>query len=315
MLLLIFTFLSSIAYASDFVVLDMKDYYDESHRSQFIKELSSGFHDVGVVIVTNTGINRELVTRAFRAMERFFALDEKIKRKYEGIDHYERGYLPFRSEKGIGAVEGDYKEIYHFGKDNNQYPIEIDIQDSISPYFRELENYMHIFQEAIAISMGMPTGFFIPMTNEGESILRAIHYPPHLGVWAEEHTDTDLFSIFPKATLDGLEIKNSEGNWIKVDVPEGGMIITVGQFLENLSNGYFRAGRQRVVSYKKQLDRYALGFFVHPRDSISLAPLPKMIEKTGGMKKYGDLNRREFLIQTMRTLYDRTAEPNLKGTS
>ena len=299
----LFILLGSISFcvfAGDFVVLDMKDYYNESSRVLFVKDLSRGFHEIGAVVVVNTGINNELVTRAFRAAEQFFSLSEKVKKKYDGAQiSYQRGYLPLRAEKAMHSAEGDYKEVYHFGRDNNQYPKEIDIQDAIAPYFRELEHYMTLFQEAIAMAMGMPKGFFLPITTEGESILRAIHYPPHLGTWAEEHIDIDLFSIFPKATLGGLEIKDREEKWVKVEVPEGGVIVTAGYFLENLSNGYFPAGKQRVVSYEKRLDRYALGFFAHPKDHILLGPLSKMIEKTGGVKRYADLNRKELLIERL----------------
>ena len=59
------------------------------------------------------------------------------------------------------------------------------------------------------------------------------------------------------------------------------------------------AGRQRVISHEKRLHRYALGFFVHPKDDVLLGPLPSMIEKTGGVKRYADLNRRELLIERL----------------
>lgn len=273
--------LVSLCYGGDLPILDMTDYYHEARQSSFVKELSMGFHEHGGVIVINAGINQEVTTRAFRAIERFFALDERVKKKYDGaLIHYQRGYLPLRVEKASGALTGDYKEVYHFGRDNNEYPKEVDIQDSIAPYFRELEHYMTLFQEALAIAMGMPKHFFLSITDGGESLLRGIHYPSHLGIWAEAHSDADLFSIFPKSTLKGLEMQTRGGEWMAVEVPDGGIVINVGDFLERLSDGYFMAAKQRVVAYEKGKDRYALGFFVQPKKGAILTPLTSMTNNT-----------------------------------
>jgi hypothetical protein len=143
------------------------------------------------------------------------------------------------------------------------------------------------------------------MTQDGECLLRAIHYPsnpPDDRLWAAAHTDIDLFTILPRATAEGLQVLNKQGEWIDVRVPEGAFIVNGGDMLENLTNGFFRSSVHRVVANGNNHERYSMVIFIHPKAADRLDPLPQCIEQTGGMRKYAHATRWELLEERLADL-------------
>lgn len=138
----------------------------------------------------------------------------------------------------------------------------------IQGLFGELERLMDLIETAVAEALDLPGNHLTDMTVEGDNLLRIIHYPPmqetsDASVWTAEHTDIDLFTILPRATNDGLEVQDKNGDWIRVKVPEDAFIINAGDMLENITNGYFRSSRHRVVASDSTEERYSMALFIH----------------------------------------------------
>lgn len=130
--------------------------------------------------------------------------------------------------------------------------------------------------------------------------MRALHYPanpPEEAIWAGAHTDINFFTILPRSTESGLQLLNQKGEWVDVIVPDGAFIINCGDMMQNLTNGYFRSSFHRVVDTTKGAERFSIVFFVHPRSDDRLDPLPELIEKTGGIRRYANLCRMELFAE------------------
>ncbi|WP_150467302.1 2OG-Fe(II) oxygenase family protein [Francisella sp. SYW-9] len=87
-----------------------------------------------------------------------------------------------------------------------------------------------------------------------------------------EHTDISLFTIFPFGTSEGLEYKNSQGQWQKIP-PSNNVTIFNGYFMEYWSKGRFPACNHRVNLDKKEVkERSSFAFFSipHPQQDIKL---------------------------------------------
>ena len=82
-------------------------------------------------------------------------------------------------------------------------------------------------------------------------------------------------------------------------VPDGAFVINCGDMLENISNGYCKSAYHRVVDTGLQKERYSIVFFVHPRSEDRLDPLPNMVLKTGGVRKYAQVTRLELLAERL----------------
>lgn len=300
-------------------VLDMRDYATASKRPAFMAKLSKALQDVGFFAVVNTDLDNQLIQNAYRKSAAFFHLRPEIKESYHHPEiGRQRGYAPIGQEAAKGEAVSDIKEFYHVGPAfeterlarlkifQNVWPKEVDLETSLTGTFRELSRQMIPIQEAIAQLIGEERQFFTSMTEEGSSLLRAIHYPatqsgPENGVWAAAHTDINLLTVLPKATANGLEVQMPDGTWTRVQVPDNCFIVNVGDSLENITNGYFRSARHRVVADPEtpNEERYSIVLFIHPRSNDRMDPRPQCIAMTGGTRKYANLTRWELLIERL----------------
>jgi isopenicillin N synthase-like dioxygenase len=294
-------------------VLDMKQYYRQETKEKFVKELYDALHEVGFFAIVNTGVNAEILDNGYRACFEYFALpfDEKM-RSFSLSTNGQRGYVPGESAKGSHL--GDFKEFYHVGRERSEeqaralstwqniWPSDFNLKDPLYSLFTALQEYTLSLSSAISEAMGAGSGLLQEMIVDGDVLMRAIHYPanpPKESFWAAEHTDIDLFTILPRATAEGLQVRNKEGEWIDVKVPENAFIVNGGDMLENITNGEFRSGLHRVVAKRDGYERYSLVFFVHPRSQDRLDPLQACIDRTGGVPKYAKATRLELLEERL----------------
>ena len=82
------------------------------------RDLGESFQTFGFAMVRDHGIDPDLIDRAWRLTEAFFALPEEEKRSYflDGLAGA-RGYTPFGVEIAKGAKARDLKEFWHVGRD------------------------------------------------------------------------------------------------------------------------------------------------------------------------------------------------------
>lgn len=306
--------------ANTIPVLDMEEYYNKETRREFIQKLSNAFHELGFVAILNTGIDQEILSRAYEEIKNFFYLDREVKMQYDGkATNYQRGYTPRSKECAKNYKVGDFKEFYMIGRDfsvetekelnygRNIWPVEVDFSNSVYRLYEELEDYSIPLLSALAHAIGQEKEFFLEKTSMGDASLRAIYYPAiqncteDNAIWAASHTDIDLITILPYATAQGLEVLNKEGNWIRVRVPKDAFIINAGDLLQNITNGYFRSCTHRVIAARDNQadDRFSIVMFFHPRNSDDLSPLPSCLQMTGGIAKYPTATRFELLSERL----------------
>jgi isopenicillin N synthase-like dioxygenase len=212
----------------------------------------------------------------------------------------------------------DYKEFYHMGRYNsplpNVWPDQEGFQETMTTLFNELECYVVPLEEAIVATINLhansnlPLDFLNKETHDGFSLLRSLYYPamaPEMVqnleaplLWAAPHTDIDLFTILPFATEKGLQLEIN-GEWLNVIVPSDAFIVNVGDMLQNMTNGLFKSCKHRVCALEPNKERFSMVFFVHPRGETPLDPLPECIELTGGVQKFANGTRLEFLWERL----------------
>ncbi len=255
----------------------------------------------------------EILDAAYDKAEEFFHLSfEQKLGAFDPSANGQRSYVPTESPKGQSAC--DYKEFFHVGREltaeqqerlgywKNVWPDEIDLKEPLCNLFEALGTYMVPLQEAMAEAIGERKDLFSEMTAEGDVLLRVSHYPPNPPenlLWAAEHTDIDLFTILPRATADGLQLLNREGEWIPVKVPENAFIVNCGDMMENITNGEFHSGLHRVKAEEQNVERYSMVIFIHPRRDDRLDPLPGCVARTGGVRNYANATRIELLEERL----------------
>jgi isopenicillin N synthase-like dioxygenase len=293
-------------------VIDMNDYYSKSRHHIFIKDLSKAMQTVGFVAVINSKVDPNILDAAYNAAQYFYAqpLQEKTKCQKTELNG-QRGYV--KSEIAKGQAKKDYKEFYHISREYpkkiqtqyhyaaNVWPEDQTFKLAMLQLIKELDQYTAVIESALSESIGEKSDFLTNMTRHGDVLLRSIHYPanpPTDAVWAAAHTDIDLFTILPRATAEGLQVKNSQGEWVDVVVPDNAFIINAGDMLQNITNGVYKSAEHRVVSKNKNVERYSMVIFIHPRPDDKMDPLPKFISQVGS-RKFANVTRNELLFERL----------------
>lgn len=268
-------------------------------RSDFVRQLGDAFHHVGFVSVKNHGVPKDLVDTFYREAKAFFSLPLEVKSKYElkGMAG-QRGYTSFGKEHAKHTNVGDLKEFYQIGQEvppneefNEDYPANVSV-DEIPGFLETGKKLYRAFEEsggallrAIAIHLDLDENYFDAKIRHGNSILRAIHYPPiteepKSAIRSEQHEDINLITLLVGASSGGLQLLNKENQWVDVLPGEDEIAVNVGDMLQRLTNDYLKSTTHRVVNPPKQewhRPRLSIPFFLHPQSGMDLTCLPSTV--------------------------------------
>lgn len=288
-------------------------------------ELARSFADFGFAVVRDHGIPADLIESAEAQSKQFFALPDAVKRGYkvEGGGGA-RGYTPFGTEKAKDANIFDLKEFWHVGRElpaghdlaefmgPNIWPKETpNFEDTFSALYTAFETAGTRVLEAIALHLDLPRTFFAPTIEDGNSVMRLLHYPP-LGPDAPEgairaaaHGDINTITLLLGAEEAGLELLTKAGHWHAVDVPPGALVINVGDMLERLTNGRLVSTTHRVVNPKGEAalrSRYSMPFFLHFRPDYVIEPLESCTGEGCWDSPPAAISSHDFLLQRLREI-------------
>jgi len=161
-------------------------------KADFVSALGNAYEDVGFVAVKNHGIPDKTIEGLYTNAKAFFNLPQDTKNKYEiaGLAG-QRGYTSFGKEHAKGSTAPDLKEFFQFGQtveDNDpiksEYPDNVQVKELpefnklFTQAYRSFENSGTSLLQAIALYLGLDEHYFDQFVHNGNSILRAIHYPP-----------------------------------------------------------------------------------------------------------------------------------------
>lgn len=289
-------------------------------RAHFVQAFGDGIKEFGFVTVAEHGVDDGLIRRTYADVEKFFALPDTTKRAYE-IEGGggQRGYTGFGKEHAKNQKVGDMKEFWHVGRDvgpdsphathygSNVWPDQVETfkQNTLALY-DALDRAAAVMLQALAEYFAVPTPTFSNMAQDGNSVLRLIHYPPLKekfipgGVRAAEHEDINLITLLCESTSSGLELLTREGEWLAVDALKGTIVVDSGDMLHRVTNDVIPATTHRVVNPRSTADdveRYSMPFFVHPYPDCVLSPLPEC-----GAPKYEPITADAFLQQRLREI-------------
>ena len=313
--------------------LDMEEWwrgdkrrFAEAFGSALDAERGSGF-----AVITGHRIPMSVITESYTAARRVLTLPEEKLRKYENIaGHHETGYSPFGLEYSeFNKNVGDLKHLWNvrrtLGPNNprllsphyipNVWPTEVpEFKESCDNMFFYLDMVSGELLLALEMYLDIEPGTLLVMTRDGETLMRAIHYPaikgktPALRSWP--HTDINLITLLVAAVTwskdgpinfdsgdSGLEVQDTRGRWLSVNETPGSIVVNSADMLKEYCRGYnlrpMHSTMHRVknpnAGEESDLERGSWPFFVHPKGETILDPA------TG-------LTAGQFLLQRLRDI-------------
>ena len=269
-------------------VVDISDLYSDhlADRLRVASTIREYARDVGFFYITGHQIPRALTDNLIHTAKRYFdqTTVEKM-RDYIGQSDNHSGYVPEGEEVFYGGSV-DHKESYDLSFDlqdpqlsrpmlgANQWPEFPGFKQHVGSYYQAAFALGQRLFRAFALALGLRESYFDDLVTTPPSQLRLIHYPFNPDAEDREgigaHTDYECFTLL-LPTADGLEVMNSEGEWINAPYKPDCFVVNIGDMLEVLSNGRFTATSHRVRKVKQE--RYSFPLFCSCDYDVVIRPV------------------------------------------
>ncbi|KAJ4480942.1 hypothetical protein J3R30DRAFT_3462508 [Lentinula aciculospora] len=269
---------------------------DPESKSKFISQLRSVLINVGFLYLSNTPVDKDLITKVKRDyIPRLFDLPqvEKDQIKMANSPHF-LGYSRMGMELTKGEV--DWREQFDFGtgcererslKEGepdywnvygpSQYPREEQLPGFrvlFEAYLAQLSALASDFLRLVSEALGLPPDTLDQFykTDDRMHLSKIVKYPvqreSRQGVGA--HYDGAMLTFLLQASEEhrGLQAQNLHGEWIDVPPKPDTFVINFGRSLEFVTQGVVRATSHRVLAppLDSTTPRYSVPFFYSGMD-------------------------------------------------
>jgi isopenicillin N synthase-like dioxygenase len=255
--------------------------------------LQDGIAHYGFLIIHNTDITQDEMTRVIAQYRAFFQLDPSEKSRVDmAKTGSNRGWGAPLSEQVDPNANPDYKEVFDCGFDidptdpmaslsvyaPNKWPERPEgFATVIGGYYDHAMNVAIEILRAIADVLGLDTAFFDDKFSKPMALLRGNYYPTRPD-WAgdkdfgiAEHTDYGCVTLLGTDGVPGLEAQTITGDWISVNANPGEFIINFGEMLQIWTEGRVRATPHRVRGSNEE--RISVPLFFNPNYDTNVAPM------------------------------------------
>jgi isopenicillin N synthase-like dioxygenase len=238
---------------------------DEADKKRFARELGEALQHLGFAILEGHGVDPALYREAEGRVAELFnsvSLEDKLRFRAQRFGSVNQGYFPIKETSGIhpDLVEGWVfcRRAFNLDGDaafdwRNAWP-----RADLEPFFRKLcaahEKLILPVMQSLLRHLGCDPHLYdekLTKTNFGQ---RLNYYPPLSKGDIESgagrmlgHEDVDLFTFLPAASVEGLQVLNRKNmNWIRLQAPEGSIILNTGDYAQRISNDIFPSTTHRV---------------------------------------------------------------------
>ena len=185
----------------------------------------------------------------------------------------------------------------------NKWVTEIpEFKEKVKELFSQFDSLGQILLQSIEIFLDLEQGYFEKVANQGNSVMRSIHYPPvredDRGERSGAHEDINLITLLIGGHQPGLEIKTKDNNWISIDTEPEVIVCNIGDMLQRLTNHKLVSTTHRVNAPKesKHMSRFSVPFFVHPNPNWLIETLDSCCTEDNP-KRYPDAILAEDYLQ------------------
>ena len=289
----------------------------------FARDLGASFERYGFAVICDHDLSQDLIDGAARCAKAFFAMPTQAKMNYRLIGAGgQRGYTPFGVETAKGAEHFDLKEFWHTGRElPGGHPYRATMPDNVWPdetpgferyiggLYDALDHLGVRILTAIAHHLGLADDWFERTVENGNSVLRLLHYPPAPfegpNVRAGAHEDINAITLLLGAEEAGLQIREKDGGWLDVNPPKGSVVCNIGDMLQRLTNHVLPSTTHRVVNpepERRGVARYSMPFFLHFAPDFEIRTLTSAVSEARPNRYPEPITAQAYLDERLREI-------------
>ncbi|KAK7321083.1 hypothetical protein VNO77_31263 [Canavalia gladiata] len=276
---------------------------NEADEGKVLQEIVEACKDWGMFQIVNHGIPSHVISKLQNVGKEFFELPQEEKELYA-------------KPAGSASIEGYGTKITNEANGKNGWvdhlfhkiwpPSSINYRfwPKNPPSYREVnEEYRKYLQGVVdKLFKSMSTGLGLQENElkEGANgdemvyLLKINYYPPcpcpDLVLGVPPHTDMSYLTILVPNEVQGLQASRN-GHWYDVKYVPNALIIHIGDQMEILSNGKYKAVLHRTTVNKEET-RMSWPVFIEPQAEDEVGPYPKLVNQDNPpkykTKKYKD---------------------------
>ncbi|KAJ7450793.1 Clavaminate synthase-like protein [Mycena latifolia] len=296
---------------ADLAVIDLSQAHDAQGRAELAVRVCEAIKTHGFFYVVNHGYTTSQTEQIFDIADVPFSCvgsDEKqlYAARMKEVGSYQ-GYKP-RQYWHIDNGVRDQLEHYTIHRDvtKRQHP------ETLRPFLGQIDafarhthfNVLHPILRLLALGLELPEDTLVNIhgfSSAGETHARFMKYYPRSedeelksrNVWLKGHTDIGTITVLYSQPVAALQILGRDGKWKWIKHVENALVINVGDALEFLSGGYYKATIHRVVQPpvdQQNYTRLGLFYFSMADDAVKLVPFSEspVLKRVGIVRRCAD---------------------------
>ncbi|KIM52314.1 hypothetical protein SCLCIDRAFT_141439 [Scleroderma citrinum Foug A] len=299
-------------------------------RRALAAEIRSACVDVGFFYVSNHGISDDVINKAVRAAECFFALpiDAKTKLDIHATPNF-KGYTALLGEKTNPASKGDLHEGFDIGWEpvcgaeifadgpsmygSNVWPENLPgFREDVLAYYHAAVRLGLLLFPLFALALNLPEDFFADKVTKPAAIMRLLHYPPQPPQLLEgiegigAHTDYECFTIlWQQDNIPALQVMNANGKYINAVPIPGTLVLNLGDQFARWTNDVFKSTIHRVINATGK-KRYSIPLFFGTDYDVKLEPIPSCVTPDSPVR-YEVVTAGEYVKSRLEATYAHSA--------
>lgn len=241
---------------------------NDKDKLNFSSELSEALQEIGFAIFESKYLNKNLYNDIFNETIELFtktSLEKKLQFRAKRFGSISQGYFPIKQTSDIhpDLVEGwvwcrrafNIPQKHTKSESFSSFWPKIKFEKEFRKMVIEHEKLFKPILQSMFLGLGCNKHLYDKKMEKTNFGLRLNYFPslpsgqdPAKGGRLLGHEDVDLFTILPAPKTEGLQVWNYHNNkWIKLKAPENSLIINVGDYLQRITNDYYRSTSHRVA--------------------------------------------------------------------
>jgi isopenicillin N synthase-like dioxygenase len=244
-----------------------------------VKSLHQACIDTGFFILANHDVSSDVMTAAFAAHSRFFALgkDDKTARAGHSVAKF-KGFMP--TDTGVECLS--YGAPVHdvFGRSVASEEALV-FDTPLAELHAAFVDLSRVLLGGLSLALHQPRDFFEEAGFREPVANLACNYYPRTSdntVYLEVagHTDTSFFTFVCSEGGHGLQLQRLDGTWVGIPNTRHSFVVNIGDLAERWTNGVYKSTVHRIVRADDD-ERHSIAFFNNMDSAAVLTPVPSCV--------------------------------------